>query len=186
MFGRRFASMKCELLLRDWITSNPNFVLGVEQRGKVDKFSYLDSCSLSGGQNSDEVPPRVQKGRLASVVSVWHLIVDQTPDMRNSTEVDISLRLRTMAVEIRRYRKTIVFENRYLSSISRIGWESLVPNPEVRRKVLGSTVQPLEKALNHNWVKWLGHLLGIPTEKLPRCTTLMGILAELNWRGNLG
>lgn len=70
MFGRRFASMKCELLLRDWITSNPNFVLGVEQRGKVDKFSYLDSCSLSGGQNSDEVPPRVQKGRLASVVSV--------------------------------------------------------------------------------------------------------------------
>lgn len=41
---------------------------------------------------------------------------------------------------------------------------------EVRRKLLGSRVRPLEQALNQNKLKWLGNGLCMLTERLPRCT----------------
>lgn len=40
---------------------------------------------------------------------------------------------------------------------------------EVRRKVLGRRIQYLEQVLNVNKLGWLGNILRISIERLPRC-----------------
>lgn len=41
-------------------------------------------------------------------------------------------------------------------------------NPEVRRKVLGLRIQPPEKTMNMHRLEWLGHVLFMPIERMPR------------------
>lgn len=41
-------------------------------------------------------------------------------------------------------------------------------NLEVRLKVLVLTAQSLERALNRNEWRWMGHVMRVPTERSPR------------------
>lgn len=63
-----FALSKCEILLHDWIGSNPDVVYfsGAELDDE-DRFSYLGRCILSGGRISGEVASRIQKIRLTFI-----------------------------------------------------------------------------------------------------------------------
>lgn len=67
-------------------------------------------------------------------------------------------------------RKILVFEHHGLCSLSRIWFENLVSNSEVKFKLLGSMVQSLEQTLNQNRLRWLGHALRMSTEFRPRFT----------------
>lgn len=49
------------MVLQDLIGSNSDRVLGGEQLGEVDRFSYLDSYISRPGRISDEVSFRIQK-----------------------------------------------------------------------------------------------------------------------------
>lgn len=55
-------------------------------------------------------------------------------------------------------------------SIGCIWWESLHSNSGIKRKVLSLRVPTLEGALYAVRLRWFGHLLRMPTKRLPRCT----------------
>lgn len=64
-------------------------------------------------------------------------------------------------------------ETKYVSTfgvciISRIWWKNFVSISEVGCKVLGPGAQYSEEALNLNRLRWLGHVLCMPTERLHR------------------
>lgn len=42
-------------------------------------------------------------------------------------------------------------------------------NSEVRLKVLGPKVQPVEQTLNQNRLSWLRYVFGMAVEQVPRC-----------------
>ncbi|KER20831.1 hypothetical protein T265_10705 [Opisthorchis viverrini] len=55
------------VLLQDWMGSNPNLMLADEPMEVVDKFVYLGSCISSGGFTKDEIFIRIGKARAAFV-----------------------------------------------------------------------------------------------------------------------
>lgn len=61
----RSALLKCKRSSQHWISLKPNNVLGGEQWGELDGFSYSNGCISSGGRKSEELYPRTQKLRLA-------------------------------------------------------------------------------------------------------------------------
>ncbi|VDP40538.1 unnamed protein product [Schistosoma margrebowiei] len=65
MFGMRFSPSKCKMLLKDWVTSTPELVIGSEVVECVDRFTYLGSLISPCGLVCDEISARIQKARLA-------------------------------------------------------------------------------------------------------------------------
>lgn len=61
----------------------------------------------------------------------------------------------------------VMFKYRGLHSFGEVRWKNFSRNPEIKPKVLGSMAQSLEKALNLNELRQLGHLLCRLTERLP-------------------
>lgn len=71
-----------------------------------------------------------------------------------------------------------------LCGIGGIWWKNLLSDLEVGHKVPGPRVQLLEQALNMNKLRWLGHILPMFTEPLPRCTVFSE--ARNGWKMGLG
>lgn len=65
MFGIRFASANCKMLLLNWIVSKSTRVLDGKQVGEVDKFGYSGSCISPGDPTPDELCLRIPEIRLA-------------------------------------------------------------------------------------------------------------------------
>lgn len=95
-----------------------------------------------------------------------------TSAYRSETEY-IQQRLRNVVILCRSLEKRSVSEHRCLLNISKLWWENFLSDSEVRRKARGPGVQSLEGALNMNRLKWLGHYLRIPAERLSRCTLFL-------------
>lgn len=58
-----------------------------------------------------------------------------------------------------------VFEHHYLRNIIKVWWENLISISEVTHK--GHGVQSMEPAVNVNRLRLLGHVLRVPTKRLP-------------------
>lgn len=67
-------------------------------------------------------------------------------------------------------QRSSVFGNHRPSSIGRIGWMNFVSNSKFRSNALGPRVQPLERVLNQNRLRWLEHVFRMHTHRLPRHT----------------
>ena len=65
-------------------------------------------------------------------------------------------------------RKLSAFDHRCLRSISRVWWQHHVSNAEVRRRVLRGQDTPLREVISHHRHRWLGHVLRMPPDRLPR------------------
>jgi len=62
-----------------------------------------------------------------------------------------------------------VFDHRCFRSIARIWWERRISNAEVRRMVLGrQNMGAIDGLIRLHRLRWLGHVLRMPSEKLPR------------------
>ena len=61
-----------------------------------------------------------------------------------------------------------VFDHRCLRSIARLQWQDRVCNEEVRRRVLGPDSMPLAAVISLHRLRWLGHVLRMPENRLPR------------------
>ena len=61
-----------------------------------------------------------------------------------------------------------VFEHRCLRSIAHIWWRHHVSNEDVRRRVLGSDSRPLPELISLHRLRWFGHVLRMPTHRLPQ------------------
>lgn len=75
----------------------------------------------------------------------------------------------TWPVSAENMQRFWLFEHRFCRSISRMLWDNFVSILEVKHKVLGRKVHSLEWASNQIRLRWLGHVLRMPTQGLPRC-----------------
>ena len=73
-----------------------------------------------------------------------------------------------------------VFDHRCLRHISRIQWTDRISNVEVRKRVLGEGSNSLCRTLRLHRLRWLGHVLRMPSHRIPSRT----LFAEpsANWR----
>ena len=66
-------------------------------------------------------------------------------------------------------RKLSVFDHRCLRSIARVWWEHRISNAEVRLMVFGQQeAHGINKLISLHRLRWLGHVLRMSPERLPR------------------
>lgn len=178
MFGLRFAPSKCKCLLQDWETPIPSLLIAGCVVECVDNFTYLGSCISSHGDASAEVSERIRKARLA-FVNLRHLW--KRRDVRLSTKGRVYAAAvrpvllyatETWPLRSEDIRRLSVFDHRCLRSIARVRWENRVSNTDIRRRVFGVGEMSVERLMNLNRLRWLGHVLRMPSDRLPRCAML--------------
>ena len=78
-------------------------------------------------------------------------------------------------------KRLAVFDNRCLRSTSHVRWYNKASNIEIRRRVLGKEGKSIDEAMKLHKLRWLGHVLRMPSHHLPR---LWAMLAEIgpDWR----
>ncbi|VDP44585.1 unnamed protein product [Schistosoma curassoni] len=62
----------------------------------------------------------------------------------------------------------LVFDHRCLQSIARISWDHRVSNAVVRIRVLGKDGKSIDEVVKLHQLRWLGHVLRMPNDRLPR------------------
>ncbi|VDO76135.1 unnamed protein product [Schistosoma margrebowiei] len=169
MFGMRFSPSKCKMLLQDWVTSTPELVIGSEVVECVDRFTYLGSLISPCGLVCNEISARIQKARLA-FANLRHLW--RRRDIRLPTKGRVycaavrSVLLygcETWPVRVEDIRSLLVFDHRCLRNIVHISWDHRVSNAVVRKRVLGKDGKSIDEVVKLHQLRWLGHVLRIPT-----------------------
>ncbi|VDP00735.1 unnamed protein product [Schistosoma margrebowiei] len=181
MFGMRFSSSKCKMLLQDWVASTPELMIGSEVIERVDRFTYLRSLISPCGLVCDEISARIQKARLA-LANLRHLW--RRRDIHRSTKACVycaavrSVLLygsETWPVRVEDIRRLLVFDHRCLRNIARISRDHRVSNAVVRKRVLGKGGKSIDEVVKLDQLKWLGHVLRMPNHRLPRRAMFSGI-----------
>ena len=175
MFGMRFAPPKCKMMLQDWVGVTPNLSIKGQFIERVDKFTYLGSCITPDGSIAEELSSRIQKARLA-FSNLHHLW--RRNDIKLSTKGRVySAAVRsvllygseTWPLKAEDVRRLSVFDHRCLRSIGKIWWEHRISNTEVRGRVLGPREhESVIEQLHHHRLRWLGHVLCMSDDRLPR------------------
>ena len=173
-YGMHFGPSKCKVLVQDWQGSVPAFILGGAALDVVDNFVYLGSCITAGGCIGDEIAVRIAKARLAfaNLKHFWR---------RHDSHLSLKGRIysavvravllygcETWPVYAEGVHRLSVFEHLCLRSIAYIWWQQHVSNEEVRRRVLGIDSRSLPELISLHWLRWLGHVLRMPTHRLPQ------------------
>ncbi|CAH8443014.1 unnamed protein product [Heterobilharzia americana] len=178
MFGMRLSLPKCKLLLQDWSSAVPQLRIETVVIECADHFIYLRSRISPGGSVANEISARIQKTRLA-FANLRHLWCCR--DIRLSIKGHVyytavrSVLLygcETWLLKVEDMRRLQVFDHRCLRSIGRIPWCHHVSNAEVRSRVLGSRGKSVDEVMNLQRLRWLGHLLRMPSHRLPHHTML--------------
>ena len=67
-------------------------------------------------------------------------------------------------------KRLLVFDHMCLRKLARICWDQRISNAEVRRRVFGASPMnvPINVVLARNQLRWLGHLLRMPSHRLSR------------------
>ncbi|CAH8551147.1 unnamed protein product [Schistosoma intercalatum] len=181
MFGMRFSSSKCKLLLQDGSASTPELRIGSEVVERVDNFTHLGSLISPNALVSDKISARIRKARLA-FANLRHLW--RRRDIRLSTKVRVycaavrSVLLygsETWPLRVEDTRKLLVFDHRCLRNIAGVCWDHRVSNSEVRRRVLGNDGKSVDEVVNLHRLRWLDHVLRMPEHRLPRRAMLTGV-----------
>ncbi|CAH8297389.1 unnamed protein product [Schistosoma turkestanicum] len=174
MFGMRFSPSKCKMLLQDWVSSAPELVIGSEVVERVDRFTYLGSLISADGLVTDEISARIQKARLA-FANLRHLW--RRRDIRLLTKGRVYCAVvrsvllygcETWPMRVEDTRRLLVFDHRCLRSIARISWDNRVSNAVIRKRVLGKNGRPIDEVVKLHQLRWLGHVLRMPNQRLPR------------------
>ncbi|VDP44161.1 unnamed protein product, partial [Schistosoma curassoni] len=71
--------------------------------------------------------------------------------------------------------KLLVFDHRCLRNIARISWDHRVSSSEVRRRLLGNDSKSVDEVVNLHRLRWLGRVLRIPNNRLPRHAKLTSV-----------
>nr|CAH8832405.1 unnamed protein product [Trichobilharzia regenti] len=86
MFGMRFASSKCKMMLQNWTTATPSLEIESEVIEHVDHFTYLKSTISPNGLITDEISEWTQKA--VSHMSVYAVCgVDRISGYRPKADV---------------------------------------------------------------------------------------------------
>ncbi|VDP32329.1 unnamed protein product [Schistosoma margrebowiei] len=129
----------------------------------------------------DEISARIQKARLA-FANLRHLW--RRRDIRLSTKGRVycaevrSVLLygsETWPVRVEDIRRLLVFDHRCLRNIARISWDHRVSNTVVRKRALGKDGKSIDEVVKLHQLRWLGHVLRMPNDRLPRRAMFSGI-----------
>ncbi|KAH9590491.1 Presequence protease, mitochondrial, variant 3 [Schistosoma haematobium] len=161
-------------------------MIGSEVVGRVDRFTYLGSLISPCGLVCDEISARIQKARLAfaNLRHLWHRLDIRLPTKGRVCCAAVRSVLlygsETWSVRVEDIRRLLVFDHRCLRNIARISWDHRVSNAVVRKRVLGKDGKPIDEVVKLDQLRWLGHVLRMPNDRLPRRVVFHGI--EVNWK----
>ena len=173
-FGMCFAPAKCKVLLQDWVGAQPTLVLSGQPLEIVDEFTYLGSRICPGGLIKCEISSRIGKAR-AAFANLRHLW--RRPDVsllikgrvyNAAVRSTLLYGAETWPLRAEDIRQLSVFDHRCLRSIARVWWEHRISNAEVRRMVFGANARSIEEVLTLHRLRWLGHVLRMPDNRLPK------------------
>ena len=79
-----------------------------------------------------------------------------------------------------------VFDHRCLRSIAGVRWQRHISNDTVRRRIFRSDGfnRPLSSIISLHRLRWLGHVLRMPTQRLPR--RALFARADVGWKRQRG
>jgi len=172
-YGMCFAPEKCKVLLQDWREPVPDLYQNGERMEVVDTFNYLGSCITAGGGVGEEISLRIAKARLA-FANLRHLW--------RRRDISLSIKGRVYCAAVRSVllygcetwpllakdvHRLAVFDNRCLRRIARVWWQQRIRNDVVQRRVLGPSNLPLSQLISLHQLRWLGHVLRMPVQRLP-------------------
>ncbi|CAH8623296.1 unnamed protein product, partial [Dicrocoelium dendriticum] len=169
-----FAPSKCKVLLKDWLSPAPVLTLESAQLEQVDSFVYLGSCVSADGTINIEVSLRIAKARSA-FVNLRHLC--RHHDVSSSLKGRVySASVRSVLlygceswpIRIEDMRRLSAFDASCLKRIARVWWQHRVNSNDVRRRILGNASIPFNKLVLLRQLRWLGHVLRMAPERLPR------------------
>ena len=169
-----FAPSKCKVLLQDWQGPAPALTLGNNSLEVVEKLCLPRKLHHGCWGVGDEISSRMLKARLAfaNLRHLWRrrdISLLLKGRVYNATVRAILLYgCETWPLRVEDVRRLSVFDNRCLRNIARVWWEHRVSNEEVRQRVLGMDSPPLEDIISLHRLRWLGHVLRMPTQRLPQ------------------
>ena len=129
----------------------------------------------SDGSLSNEIDARISKARIASanLRHLWH-----------HKGISLSLKGRVYKTTLRAVllygsvpwplrvedlKRLQVFDNRCFRSIAGVGWCQRIHNETVRKRVFGHVEgTSISDCIQHNRLRWLGHVLRMPGQRLPK------------------
>ncbi|CAH1231299.1 Hypp378 [Branchiostoma lanceolatum] len=138
----------------------------------VPSFTYLGSTLSVNCDITDEVQRRIglasaSFGRLASRVFLnRNLTVTTKVAVYRAVCLSILLYASESWTLYRRHFRTLEqFHTRCLQRILGLKWWHKVPHTEIRRR---ANIEPLETILLHRQLRWVGHTIRMPPNRLPR------------------
>ena len=92
----------------------------------------------------------------------------------------------TWPLRVEDIQKLSVFDSRCLRSIARLAWNNRISNAEVRKRAFinARDARPLKEIINHHRLRWLGHVLRMPNDRLP--SRVVFAEAPPHWKKPLG
>ncbi|KER28801.1 hypothetical protein T265_04411 [Opisthorchis viverrini] len=172
-FGMHFAPTKCKVMLVDMQSLNTTLTIQGEVLQVVERFTYLGSCISSDCSVTDEVNARICKARAAFANSrhLWRqngLSLNLKGRVYQATVRAVLLYgCETWPIRAADLRRLQVFDNRCLRTIARVGWCRRIRNEAVRKRVFGCvTGTSIEECVQHQKLRWLGHVLRMPKRVL--------------------
>jgi hypothetical protein len=174
-FGMCFAPAKCKVLLQDIQSLNMPLAIRGEALEVVERFTYLGSCISSDGSMTDEVTTRISKARIA-FANLRHLWRQKGISLglkgrvyQTTVRAVLLYGCETWPLRAEDLRRLQVFDHRCLRTIAGIGWRQRIRNEVVRKRVFGEAVgTSLVECIQHYKLRWLGHVLRMPSYRLPR------------------
>ncbi|KAI8495055.1 hypothetical protein Bbelb_270410 [Branchiostoma belcheri] len=163
---------KTEVMFQGQGSSSPCIQIKGTQLKNVRSFTYLGSVLTSPSDATDDVQRRIglasaSFGRLSSRVFLNKDLATQTK-VAVYKAVCLSILLyasETWTLYRRHIRSLERFHIRCLQRILGLKWWHKVPHVEIRRR---ANVDPMETILLQRQLRWTGHLIRLPSNRLPR------------------
>lgn len=151
---------------------NPTLLINQQQLKNVEEFTYLGSVLSSTNDLSNEVQRRIglasgSFGRLSDRVFMnKNLTIKTKISVYKAVCLSILLYGSEAWVLYRRHlNKLEAFHTSCLQRILGVKWWHRVPHTDIRSR---ANIDPLETILSQRQLRWLGHTIRMPANRLPR------------------
>ena len=150
----------------------PNFTVGGEELRKVDSFKYLGSILSASCDLEDEIQNRIRLayasfGKLRHRVFLNHDLTPQTK-IKVYTAICLSILLyssETWTLYRAHIRRLETFHITCLQTILGISWRDRIPHVVILQR---SNISSIECMLIKRQLRWVGHVIRMPENRLPR------------------
>ncbi|KER27332.1 LOW QUALITY PROTEIN: hypothetical protein T265_13817 [Opisthorchis viverrini] len=186
-----YAPTKFKVMLVDLQSLNTPLTIQGEVLEVAERFTYLGSCISSDCSVTDEVNARIYKARtaFANLRRLWRqngLFLNLKGRVYQATVRAVLLYgCETWPIRAADLRCLQVFDNRCLRTIACVGCCRRIRNEAVRKRVFGCvTGTSIEECVQHQKLRWLGHVLRMPNHRLPK--SVLFSMPNSEWRKQRG